>query len=134
MRAVVITQPGGPDVLALREVPPPKPEADELLVRVWSAGLNRADLLQRRGRYPAPAGVPPDIPGLELAGEVAEVGPQPGVWRPGDRVMAIVAGGAYAEYARVPAAHALPIPEAWTFDEAAAVPEAFVTAFDAMML
>lgn len=118
----------------LREVPPPRPEPDELLVRVWATGLNRADLLQRRGRYPAPAGASADVPGLEFAGEVAEAGAEVRDWKPGDRVMAIVAGGAYAEYARMPAEHALTIPEGWTFDQAAAVPEAFVTAFDAMML
>ncbi len=130
----MIARPGDPEVLALREVPPPRPEPDELLVRVWATGLNRADLLQRRGRYPAPAGAPADVPGLEFAGEVAEAGAEVRDWKPGDRVMAIVAGGAYAEYARIPAEHALPIPEGWTFDQAAAVPEAFVTAFDAMML
>lgn len=130
----MIAEPGGPEVLALRELPPPRPEPDELLVRVWATGLNRADLLQRRGRYPAPADAPPDVPGLEFAGEVAEGGAKVRDWKPGDRVMAIVAGGAYAEYARIPAEHALPIPEGWTFDQAAAVPEAFVTAFDAMML
>jgi putative PIG3 family NAD(P)H quinone oxidoreductase len=134
MRAVVIVEPGGPEVLALRELPQPRADPDELLVRVRATGLNRADLLQRRGRYPAPAGAPPDVPGLECAGEVAETGAKVRDWNPGDRVMAIVAGGAYAEYARVLAAHALPIPERWSFDQAAAVPEAFVTAFDAMML
>lgn len=130
----MIVKPGDPEVLTIREVPPPVPKPDELLVRVWATGLNRADLLQRRGRYPAPPGVPADVPGLELAGEVAETGADVQGWKPGDRIMAIVAGGAYAEYARVPAGHALPIPDGWTFEQAAAVPEAFVTAFDAMML
>lgn len=90
----MIVKPGDPEVLTIREVPPPVPKPDELLVRVWAAGLNRADLLQRRGKYPAPPGVPADVPGLELAGEVAEAGADVKGWNPGDRVMAIVAGGA----------------------------------------
>jgi NADPH:quinone reductase-like Zn-dependent oxidoreductase len=121
MRAVITTRPGGPEVLELADVPAPRPAADELLVRVHAAGLNRADLLQRMGRYPPPAAVPPDIPGLEYAGVVAEAGAAAGPWRVGDRVMGIVGGGAYAEFLVTPAEHAIPIPRGWSFGEAAAV-------------
>jgi len=134
VRAIVITRPGGPEVLQLVERPAPRPAADELLVRVHAAGINRADLLQRLGRYPAPDGVPADIPGLEYAGVVEAVGAGVAVWRPGDRVMGLVAGGACAEFVTTPADHALPIPQAWSFAQAAAVPEAFLTAFDALTL
>lgn len=134
MRAVVVTQPGGPEVLAVKELPAPRPGTGELLVRVRASGVNRADLLQRAGRYPAPEGVPPNIPGLEFAGEVERVGPGVSSWQAGDRVMGIVAGGGYAEYLTVAAEHALPLPHSWSFEEGAAVPEAFLTAFDAVEL
>ncbi|GIW53410.1 MAG: NAD(P)H quinone oxidoreductase [Gemmatimonadales bacterium] len=134
MRAVVITEPGGPEVLALRELPVPAPGSGELLIRVRASGVNRADLLQRTGRYPAPEGVAADVPGLEFAGEVAELGPGATAWRAGDRVMGIVAGGGYAEYLAVDATHVLPLPDSWSFQEGAAVPEAFLTAFDALLL
>ena len=132
MRAVVITGPGLPDVLELRDLPPPEPAAGEIRVRVHAFGINRADLLQRRGLYPPPAGVPRDIPGLEYAGVVDSLGP--GVEKPaaGESVMGIVAGGAYAELVVTPAAHALPIPKRMSFEEAAAIPEAFLTAHDAL--
>ncbi len=134
MHAVVITRPGAPEVLRVVERPAPSAAADELLVRVHAAGVNRADLLQRLGRYPAPAGVPADIPGLEYAGVVEATGAKVEGWRAGDRVMGLVAGGAYAELLTTPAEHALPIPHAWSFAQAAAVPEAFITAFDALTL
>ena len=134
MRAIVISQPGGPEMLQLGQRPAPQPAAGELLVRVHAAGINRADLLQRMGRYPAPPGVPADIPGLEYAGVVAAAGAGAGNWRPGDRVMGLVAGGAYAEFVTTPAGHALPVPRDWSFAQAAAVPEAFLTAFDALTL
>src|SRR5678815_2596151 len=98
MKAVVITRFGGPEVLEIRDVPKPGPDANEVLVQVWGTALNRADLLQRLGRYAAPEGAPEDIPGLEFAGEIAELGPNADRWRVGDRVMGIVAGGAHAEY------------------------------------
>src|SRR5690242_17341065 len=98
MRAIVIARPGGPEVLEPREVPRPVPGAGEVLVRVHATALNRADVLQREGRYPAPAGSPTHIPGLEFAGEVAELGPGARDWDPGDRVFGITGGGAYAEY------------------------------------
>jgi NADPH2:quinone reductase len=101
---------------------------------VHAAGVNRADLLQRLGRYPAPSGVPADIPGLEYAGVVEAVGDQVDGWHPGDRVMGLVGGGAYAEFLTTPAEQALPIPRDWSFAEAASVPEAFITAYDALVL
>jgi NADPH2:quinone reductase len=134
MRAVVISHPGDPSVLQITERPVPPAASDDLLVRVHAAGVNRADLLQRLGRYPAPPGVPADIPGLEYAGIVDAVGERVDGWHPGDRVMGLVGGGAYAEFLTTPAEQALPIPRDWSFAEAAAVPEAFLTAYDALVL
>lgn len=130
MRAIRIAAPGGPGVLELTEAPRPTPGRGDLLVRVRAAGVNRADLLQRRGEYPAPPGAPPDIPGLEFAGAVERA--DAGDWRAGDRVMGLLGGGGYAEYVTVDARHVVPVPDAWTFEEAAAVPEAFLTAHDAL--
>jgi NADPH:quinone reductase len=132
MRAITIREPGGPDVLELRDVPVPEPAADEVLVRVHATAVNRADLLQRAGRYPAPAGVPADIPGLEYAGTVAAVGAAVERWRTGDRVMGLVGGGSYAEYIVTHADEAVSIPAGLDFAMAAAVPEAFITAHDAL--
>jgi len=132
MRAVAIEKAGGPEVLRLVERPEPEPGAGQLQVRVRAFGINRADLLQRRGLYPAPPGVPADIPGLEYAGEIAAVGEGVTGWRPGDRVMGIVAGGAYAQMLVTRADHVLSIPSSLGFVEAAAVPEAFLTAHDAL--
>lgn len=132
MRAIVITEPGGPDVLEERIVAAPEPGAGEIRVRVRACGLNRADLLQRRGLYPPPVDVPQDIPGLEFAGTVDAVGVGVSRWRPGDRVMGLVGGGAYAEALVVAGDLALPIPEPLSFDAAAAIPEAFITAHDAL--
>lgn len=134
MRAVVITRPGGPEVLEIQERARPEPSAGEVLVRVRAAGLNRADLLQRQGRYPAPPGAPADVPGLEFAGEVAEPGAGVHDWRPGERVFGITAGGAQAEYIRVPASMLARVPESLDWVAAAAVPEAFITAHDAMVV
>ncbi|HYR18276.1 MAG TPA: NAD(P)H-quinone oxidoreductase [Myxococcales bacterium] len=125
MRAIVFKAPGGPEVLELGEVPDPRPRPGELLVRVRAAGVNRADLVQRLGRYPPPPGEPETL-GLEIAGEVLEPAAP---FQRGDRVMALLGGGGYAELARVPAAHAMPIPEGMGFAEAAAIPEAFLTAW-----
>src|SRR5688572_8581867 len=99
MRAAVITRPGGPDVLEIQDVPQPAPRSGEVLVRVHASALNRADLLQRQGRYPAPPGAPANIPGLELAGEVAELGEGVSRWAVGDRVFGIIGGGGNAEFA-----------------------------------
>ena len=125
MKAILFDQPGGPEVLRYGDAPDPQPGAGELLVRVRATAVNRADTLQRRGGYPPPEGASP-ILGLELAGEVIEGA---GDWRPGDRVMAVVTGGGYAELATVPAGMAMPIPERLSFEEAAALPEAFLTAY-----
>lgn len=132
MLAVTITRPGGPEVLELRETPKPEPAAGQILVRVRSFSLNRADLLQCRGHYPAPPGWPQDIPGLEYAGEIEALGRDVEGVAVGDRVMGIVGGGAYAEYLTTPAGHAIPIPEKMPYEEAAAIPEAFITTFDAL--
>jgi putative PIG3 family NAD(P)H quinone oxidoreductase len=133
MRAVVFTAAGGPEVIGVREVPTPFPGAGEVRVRVRAAGLNRADIYQRRGGYPAPPGWPADIPGLEYAGDVDAVGPGVTAWRPGDRVMGLVGGGAQAEAAVVPAAEVLPLPANLSYAEGAAIPEVFYTAYDALV-
>lgn len=132
MKAVVITEPGPPDVLRLLDVPAPEPRDGEIRVRVEAAGVNRADLLQRQGHYPAPPGWPENIPGLEYAGTVESVGPNVTLWSPGDRVMGLVGGGACAEYVVVPTDEALPVPAGMDPERAAAVPEAFITAHDAL--
>ncbi len=132
MQAIRITRPGGPEVLRLEEVPDPEPGPDDVLVDVRAAALNRADLLQRQGHYPAPPGAPADIPGLEMAGVVAAVGGRVRGVSPGDRVMALLGGGGYAERAVVPAGMVLPIPPGLSFVEAAALPEVFYTAYDAL--
>jgi len=118
--------------VAVEEHPDPAPEAGELLVRVRAAGVNAADLLQRAGRYPAPPGGPPDIPGLELAGEVVAVGRGVLRFEVGDRVMAVVAGGGQAELAVVHERLAMPIPDELDWAAAGGVPEAFTTAHDAL--
>jgi putative PIG3 family NAD(P)H quinone oxidoreductase len=134
MRAVVIREPGEPDVLELREVPRPQPGAGEVLVRVASSGLNRADLLQRRGRYPVPDGYPEDIPGLELAGTVEQVGPGVTAVAVGDAVMGILGGGGYAEYALSPAETLVSVPVGMEAIVAGAIPEVYMTAYDAAFL
>ena len=133
MRAVVITAFGGPDVLQIAERPAPQAGRSEVVVAVRAAALNRADLIQRRGFYPAPPDVPADIPGMDFAGDVAAVGPGVTEWKIGDRVFGLVGGGAYAE-ALVTNERALaPIPAALSYVEAAAAPEAFITAHDALI-
>jgi len=134
MRAVVITRPGGPEVLELQERPTPIPRAGEILVRVRASAVNRADLLQRQGLYPAPPGAPTDIPGLEYAGEVAAVSPGVTQWKEGDRVFGITGGGAYADFVTVDAETAARIPDHLDWKEAGAVPEAFITAHDALVV
>jgi NADPH:quinone reductase len=133
MKAIVITKPGDLDVLDVREVPnPPPPEAGQVLVWVRAAALNRADILQRKGRYPAPPGAPADIPGLEFAGEIAEVAPDVTDWKIGDRVFGITGGGAQAEYIVVRSDHLAAVPNNLDWAHAAAVPEVFITAHDAL--
>jgi putative PIG3 family NAD(P)H quinone oxidoreductase len=132
MRAIIVSRPGGADVLGIRERPDPVPARGEVCVRVRAFGINHADLLQRRGLYPAPSDCPQDIPGLEYAGEIAACGGNSHGVAVGDRVMGIVGGGAYAEYVLSPASHIIPIPPGWSYTDAAAVPEAFITAHDAL--
>jgi putative PIG3 family NAD(P)H quinone oxidoreductase len=128
MRAATIRD--GEVVVA--EHPDPQPGAGEVLVRVHAAGLNGADIHQRAGRYPAPPGSPPDIPGLELAGEVVACGPRSERFAPGDRVMAIVGGGGQAELATVHERQLMPVPEGLTWVQAGGLPEVFTTAHDAL--
>ncbi|MFN8373876.1 MAG: NAD(P)H-quinone oxidoreductase [Anaerolineae bacterium] len=125
MMRAVLAQNSKPVIV---DIPTPEPRPDELLIRVRATALNRADLLQVRGLYPPPPGSP-DTLGLELAGEVVTVGGDVRSFRPGDRVMALVGGGGYAEYAAVPAGHCIPVPATLTDAQAAAVPEAFLTAY-----
>lgn len=132
MRAVVVARPGGPEVLQLAERPLPEPGPGEIRVRVHASAVNRADLLQRRGLYPAPPGAPQDVPGLEYAGEVDAVGEGAGLWAVGNRVMGIVGGGGYAEHVVVHEREAMRIPQGLSYEEGAAIPEAFLTAYDAL--
>src|SRR6185436_9527070 len=110
MRAVVITRFGGPEVLEIQDVPTPQPQSEEVLVQVRGTALNRADLLQRLGRYAAPPGAPQNIPGLEFAGEVSELGTNAHRWHEGDRVMGIVGGGAHAEFVKAHQDAVAPVP------------------------
>lgn len=128
MQAIVVD--GGD--LRLEERPDPVPGDNEVLVAVRAAGLNGADMLQRRGHYPAPPGVPADVPGLEVAGEVADVGRSVTGFRAGDRVMAVVAGGGQASMAVVDESHLLPVPAAVDWPSAGGFPEVFSTAHDAL--
>ncbi|HEY8205951.1 MAG TPA: NAD(P)H-quinone oxidoreductase [Myxococcaceae bacterium] len=134
MRALRIEGEGGPEVLKLKDAGDPTPGPGEVAIRVRTAGLNRADLLQMMGLYPPPADAPPDIPGLEYAGEVAAVGPRARRFKPGDRVMGLVGGGAFAEQVVAHEREVMAIPAGLSFTQAAAVPEAFITAWDAMVL
>ena len=133
MRAVVIPRYGGPEVLELRDVPRPEPGVDQVLVRVHASALNRADVLQRAGRYPVPPGASAEVPGMEFAGEVAQLGPGVRRWREGDRVFGIVASAAHAEFVLAHERAMAPVPALLDWQEAAAVPEAFITAHDALV-
>ncbi|NWU12376.1 QORX oxidoreductase, partial [Cephalopterus ornatus] len=129
MFAAYFDCPGGPENLYMKEVMKPSPEEGEVLVKVSASALNRADLLQRRGKYPPPKGTS-DILGLEAAGSVAGLGPGcRGQWKVGDAVMALLSGGGQAQYVTVPEGHLMPIPKDMTFIQAAAIPEAWLTAF-----
>ncbi len=127
MRAIIITHPGGPEVLAIAERQVPACGKEEVLVKVEASGINRPDIFQRKGNYPPPAGAPQDIPGLEIAGTIIEAGAAVTRWRTGDKVCALVWGGGYAEYCNVPEGQCLPVPENWSFEEAASLPETFFT-------
>src|SRR5919106_594492 len=126
MRAVEVTRPGGPEVLASTERLVPAPKPNEILIKVAAAGVNRPDVLQRSGNYPVPPDAS-DLPGLEVAGEVADIGEKVTLWKPGDKVCALVAGGGYAEYCVAPEVQALPLPKGLTPVQAASLPETFFT-------
>jgi NADPH2:quinone reductase len=126
MTVIGIKAPGGPDMLVPERRPVPAPAAGEILVKVAAAGVNRPDVMQRLGLYPPPKGAP-DIPGLEIAGEVVALGAGVTRWKAGDQVCALVIGGGYAEYCVAHESHALPVPSGCTMAEAAAIPETFFT-------
>jgi len=132
MRAIIYNGAGGPEVISIGEVPKPEVRPGHVRVRVHAAGVNRADLIQRRGQYAAPPGWPADIPGMEYAGEVEAVR-EVTRWKVGDRVMGLVGGGAQAELVTVHQDETLPIPEGLSYAEAAAIPEVFLTAYDALV-
>ncbi len=132
MQAIIITRPGGPEVLEIQKRPLPEPSSNEVRVRVLVAGLNRADILQRQGHYPAPLGSPPDIPGMEIVGLVDAIGANVMDWKTGARVFGLVGGGGYAEYIVTHERLLAPVPDNLTSVEAGAVPEAFMTAHDAL--
>ncbi len=132
MRAIHVAQPGGPEALVVTERPAPRAAPNQVLMQVHATALNRADLLQRAGKYPPPSGES-EILGLEAAGVVGEVGSDVEGWEVGDRVFALLAGGGYADYVNVPADLLMAIPERLSFEEAAAVPEVFLTAFQSLV-
>ena len=127
MKAIIITKPGGPEVLQLKERAIPQPGDNEVLIKVKAAGVNRPDVSQRKGNYPPPPGAPADIPGLEVAGIIDECGNAVTSFKNGDAVCALIAGGGYAEYAVAHAAHCLPVPPNLDFTEAASLPETVLT-------
>ena len=133
MRAIVISRPGPPDVLTLRDLPTPEPQRGEVRIAIRATAVNRADLLQRMGLYPAPPDAPADIPGLEYAGVIDALGEGVESLAPGDHVYGLAGGGTYAEYLVVPARTVVKMPADLSFTDGAAVPEAFVTAWDAMV-
>ncbi|WP_114778323.1 NAD(P)H-quinone oxidoreductase [Botryobacter ruber] len=132
MKAILVKAPGGPEQLHLGEYPKPEPQANELLVKVHATALNRADTLQRQGKYPPPAGASPLL-GLELAGVVEAVGADCTRYKPGDKVFGLLPGGGYTAYAVIDEAMAMPVPENLSMEEAAAIPEVFLTAFQALV-
>ncbi|MCK5914397.1 MAG: NAD(P)H-quinone oxidoreductase [Desulfuromusa sp.] len=128
MKAVLMDEFGAPKVMKVGEIDKPQPQADEVLIKVVATSINRPDLVQRVGNYPPPAG-DSEILGLEVAGTIAAVGHDVSHWKVGDRVMALVGGGGYAEYAVAYGIHVMPIPESMSFEEAACVNESYITAF-----
>jgi len=129
VKAIVVDSPGDPEVMHLAEVPDPSPGPGEVLVRAHATAVNRADTLQRRGFYPPPPGAS-EIIGMEVAGEVAGLGEGVDGWTVGDRVMALLAGGGYAELVAIPAGQLMPVPQGMSWTDAAAIPECFLTAHD----
>ncbi|WP_186758493.1 NAD(P)H-quinone oxidoreductase [Echinicola salinicaeni] len=130
MKAVIISKPGKPEVLKVQERDIPKPKAHEVLIKVKAAGINRPDIIQRKGFYPAPPDAPADIPGLEVSGTITAKGPDVEHWQIGDEVCALIAGGGYAEFVCAPAAQCLPIPEGVSLIDAASLPETFFTVWN----
>lgn len=127
MKCIVITQPGGPEVLKVQERNTPVPSESQVLIEIKAAGVNRPDTFQRKGNYPAPAGAPPDIPGLEVAGIVAACGADVTRWKPGDAICALLSGGGYAEFAVAHQDHCLPLPKGWDFVQGSSLPETVFT-------
>ncbi|MCF2496254.1 NAD(P)H-quinone oxidoreductase [Dyadobacter chenhuakuii] len=127
MKAIIISQPGGPEVLQIEERPMPQPAANQVLIKVYAAGINRPDVFQRKGNYPPPAWAPQDIPGLEVAGIIEQVGHDVADWKKGDAVCALLPGGGYADYAVAQAGHCLPVPGGFDFVQAASLPETVFT-------
>jgi NADPH:quinone reductase len=132
MRALIITRPGGPEVLSVVDRPKPQPRGDEILVRVSAAGVNRADILQREGHYPAPDDSPQDIPGLEYSGVIEALGPDVKTRKAGQRVFGLVGGGAQADYLLTREQLSMLVPDSVTDIDAGAIPEAYITAHDAL--
>ncbi|MEL7535393.1 MAG: NAD(P)H-quinone oxidoreductase [Bacteroidota bacterium] len=131
MNAIITSEFGGPEVMQIGKRPMPECGPDELLVKIKATAINRADTMQRAGKYPPPPGAT-DIMGLEMSGEIVEVGASVNDWQPGEAVCALLPGGGYAEYVKIPAAMAMRVPEAWDFVKAAAMPEVYLTAFQAL--
>ena len=127
MKAIIITEPGRPEVLQLKEIPAPVCRENEVLIRIKASGVNRPDVAQRQGKYPAPSDAPPDIPGLEVAGIIEDLGECVSRWKKGDKVCALLAGGGYAEFVNVNEGQCLPVPEGLNFTEAASLPETVFT-------
>ncbi len=134
MKAIVITKPGEPEVLQIQEREKPQPKPNEVLIRVKAAGVNRPDIFQRKGNYPPPPDMPQDIPGLEVSGIVESIGAEVQQWQTGDAVCALLGGGGYAEFAVVDARHCLPVPNGWSFVEAASLPETVFTVWQNVFL
>jgi len=127
LKAVVITKPGGSEVLQIQNRPIPVPTENEVLIKIKAAGVNRPDSAQREGNYPPPPGASPDIPGLEVAGIIEKCGSAVTRWKVGDKLCALLTGGGYAEYVTAPAGQCLPLPKGWNFREAASLPETIFT-------
>lgn len=133
MKAIIVEEFGSADQLKFKDVPTPKPKSNEILVKIHATALNRADIAQREGRYPPPKGES-EILGLEMAGEIIQLGEAVSDWKIGDKVCGLLAGGGYAEYVCIHEKMALPIPKHFSFEKAAAIPEAFLTAYQALFL
>jgi NADPH:quinone reductase len=127
MKVISISQPGNAEVLTIKQKPTPVPDTHEVLIRVKAAGVNRPDVIQRKGNYPPPPGVPADVPGLEVAGVIEKCGSSVMRWKEGDKVCALLGGGGYAEYVIVDERHCLPIPDNFSYEEACSLPETIFT-------